>query len=336
MNTMTGSTAGSPAEPTLLSIVIPVFNEVANLDLLIAELESADLPHPYEVILVDDGSRDGSWAKIESAASTRPWLRGLRLVSNRGQTAAMVAGIDNARGQLIGFLDADLQNDARDLKPMVASILAGEADMVCGWRAKRHDHASRTIPSRIANQLITRAFGLKIHDLGCTLKVCRREFLEEMKLYGEMHRFIPCYVQSQGAIIREQVVSHRPRRLGESKYGFERIGKVVMDIFTTKLLNTYGAKPAYFFGKIALIFFAIGAAAFSVVAYRVIVLDRPESTPMIFIVMMTYMTGLICLVAGLLAELSIRVLHEAGHRSIYRIVETTDRPAEGTLDPCAE
>lgn len=336
MNRMSESRAEPSAEPILLSVVIPVFNEVANLDLLISELEAADLPRPFEVILVDDGSRDGSWAKIESASNARPWLRGLRLVANRGQTAAMVAGIDHAKGALIGFLDADLQNDARDLKSMVASIQAGEADMVCGWRAKRHDHATRTIPSRIANQLITRAFGLRIHDLGCTLKVCRREFLEEMRLYGEMHRFIPCYVQSQGAIIREQVVSHRPRHLGSSKYGFERIGKVVMDIFTTKLLNTYGAKPAYFFGKIALVFFALGAAAFSVVAYRVIVLGRPESTPMIFIVLMTYMTGLICLVAGLLAELSIRVLHEAGHRRIYRIAETTDGSREGTLGPCAE
>lgn len=324
------------AGATVLSIVVPIYNEESNIAALVDEIGAVDLSMPFEVILVDDGSRDRSWEVIEKAAATHDWVRGLRLLANRGQTAAMVAGIDESKGELIAFLDADLQNDPRDLVPMVDAVMSGDADMVCGWRARRKDHFARTFTSRVANYLITRAFGLRIHDLGCTLKVCRRKFLEDMHLYGEMHRFIPCYVQAQGAVIKERIVEHRPRHSGSSKYGFERIGKVIIDIFTTKLLNAYGAKPAYFFGKIALGFFCLGAVAFAIVAYRVFFLGRAESTPMIFIMLMTYLTGLLCLVAGLLAELSIRVLHEAGHRKVYRIAETTAQEDQRGARACAE
>lgn len=311
----------------LLSIVVPVFNEEENIEPLVSEIEKVLplIPGGCEVILVDDGSIDRSWERISTAAEERPWLRGLRLLANRGQTAAMVAGIDAAAGELVAFLDADLQNDPRDLPRMIEPILRRETDMVCGWRASRTDSVARTVPSRIANAMIRRSFNLRIHDLGCTLKVCRRVFLQEMQLYGEMHRFIPCYAQAQGARISEMVVNHRARRSGVSKYGFDRVGKVLIDLATTKMLNSYGAKPAYFFGKIALFFFVLGTAAFAVVAYRALVLDRPQSTPMVFIWLLMYVTALICLVSGLLAEINIRVLHEVGHRRGYRVVETIGR-----------
>jgi glycosyltransferase involved in cell wall biosynthesis len=317
--------AKSGEEPgILLTVVIPVFNEEQNIAPLVSEIEGMlpAIPGRTEVIFVDDGSSDSSWAQIDALASDRPWLRGLRLLSNRGQTAAMVAGIDAARGEVIGFLDGDLQNDPSDLPKLLEPILSGTSDMVCGWRVARRDQMSRTLASRLANFLIRRSFDLSVHDLGCTLKVCRRVFLQEVQLFGEMHRFIVCYAQAQGARISELGVNHRPRRSGESKYGFDRIGKVLVDLATTKMLNSYGSKPAYFFGKIALLFFLLGTLAFGIVAYRTFILDRPESTPMVFVWLLMYLTALISLMSGLLAEINVRVLHEAGHRRGYRVIES--------------
>jgi dolichol-phosphate mannosyltransferase len=313
----------------LLSVVVPVFDEAANLAALVDELASAlaGVPGRTEVILVDDGSRDGSWELISRVTAERPTFRAIRFLANRGQTAAMVAGIEEARGELIGFLDADLQNDPKDLLRMLEPILAGDADMVCGWRRDRKDGLSRTTASRLANALIRKAFSLKIHDLGCTLKVGRRVFLEEIQLYGEMHRFIPIYAQAQGARLIELAVNHRPRAAGVSKYGMNRIGKVLVDLLTAKMLNTYGSKPAYFFGRIAMAFFLLGTVALGIVSYRTFVLSRPQSTPMIFFMLLAYVTGLLSLMSGLLAELNIRVLYQAGGRKPYRVIERTpDRP----------
>jgi glycosyltransferase involved in cell wall biosynthesis len=318
--------SNSPVErPILLSVIVPVFNENGNLVRLVDELEAAlaDVSGAAETILVDDGSTDGSWGVIAELARTRGNVSGIRFLANRGQTAAMVAGIAESRGELIAFLDADLQNDPGDLVRMLEPILAGDADMVCGWRRDRKDGMSRTLASRVANALIRKSFSLKIHDLGCTLKVCRRVFLDEIQLFGEMHRFIPIYAQAQGARLIEMPVNHRPRAAGVSKYGMNRIGKVLVDLLTAKMLNTYGSKPAYFFGRIAMAFFTLGTAAFAVVAYRTFALERPQSTPMIFFMLLAYVTGLLCLMSGLLAELNIRVLYQAGGRKPYRVIERT-------------
>jgi glycosyltransferase involved in cell wall biosynthesis len=326
----------------LLSLVIPVFEEEQNLDLLLEEIAAVlpGLPGRSEVIVVDDGSRDGSWSRIAQAVQRYPWLRGIRLLSNRGQTAAIAAGIHAARGELVAFLDADLQNDPRDLSRLMGPILAGESDLVCGWRRDRKDKVlDRKLPSMIANALLRRAFHLRIHDFGCSLKVIRRAFLEDIQLVGEMHRFIPCYAQTQGARISEAVVNHRARRFGRSKYGLGRVGKVVIDALTVKLLNAYGATPGYFFGKIALVFFALGTAAFAVVAYRTFLLERPQSTPMIFIMLLMYITGLLCVVSGLLAEINIRVLHQVGAHRPYKVIEQVGvgAGAAGAENPeCAE
>ncbi|MFN2443960.1 MAG: glycosyltransferase family 2 protein [Thermoanaerobaculia bacterium] len=323
----------------LLSLVIPVFNEEENLPLLIQEISTAlkSLPGDAEVLLVDDGSRDSSWQRIVEASETFPWVRGVRLLANRGQTAAMVAGIDLARGELVGFLDADLQNDPEDLIRLVEPIVAGEADLVCGWRKERRDRAlDRRLPSMFANALLRKVFRLDLHDVGCSLKVVRRAFLEDVQLFGEMHRFIPYYAQTQGARIREAVVNHRERRFGASKYGLGRVGKVLIDMLTVKLLNAYGATPGYFFGKIALFFFLLGAAAFGVVAYRALFLDRPESTPMIFIMLLMFITGLLALMSGLLAEINIRVLHQVGGHRPYKIAELTGGEMRDEGAECAE
>ncbi|HXI04016.1 MAG TPA: glycosyltransferase family 2 protein [Candidatus Saccharimonadales bacterium] len=315
--------SGSPARP-LISIVIPVFNEEQNIAPLVAEIEEALplLSGPAEVLLVDDGSHDRSWEEINVARRGRPWLKALRFLGNQGQTAAIAAGIEAASGELIAFMDADLQNDPRDLPALVAPILEGTADVVCGWRTHRHDKAlSRVIPSMIANSLIRVSLGLKLHDLGCTLKVFRRAYLEDVSLLGEMHRFIPAYAAAQGARIAELPVNHRERKYGQSKYGLTRIYKVLIDLVTVKMLNTYGTKPAYFFGKIGLAFFGGGTASLALVAYRVFVLGRTEATPMIFIMMLLYVASLVCFMSGLLAEINIRVLHASSGTRPFKISE---------------
>jgi glycosyltransferase involved in cell wall biosynthesis len=312
-------------EVPFLSIVVPLYNEAENIDALLAELEEAlrGIPGNGEVILVDDGSRDGSWERLQAASTSRPWLRAIRFLSNRGQTAAMTAGMNAARGELIAFVDADLQNDPREIKTMIEPILAGQADVVCGWRTTRNDPAlTRTFPSVVANFLIRRLIHVPVHDLGCTLKVFRRAYLQDVALFGEMHRFLAAYAYAQGARIQEVPVSHRPRRAGQSKYGLNRVGKVLVDLLTVKMLNEYGSSPAYLFGKVALVFALLGTAAFAVVAHRVLVLKSYEATPMVFIMTLMFIAALLALMSGLLAEINIRVLHQVGAQRAYRVVET--------------
>ncbi len=311
--------------PALLSIIIPVRDEVDNIQPLISELEQfrASRAGEIEVIVVDDGSRDASWKAIQEAATTRPWLKALRFRANRGQTAAMTAGIEHSSGNLVAFLDADLQNDPADITRLMQPVLADEADVVCGWRRHRRDSAvSRTLPSVIANWLIRSTLRLKIHDVGCTLKVFRREFLESVNLLGEMHRFLAAYAQAQGARVIEMEVNHRPRTRGSSKYGFSRVGKVLIDLLTVLMLSSYGPSPAYLFGKIALVLFAFGTVAFGIVAYRVLIEQRYETTPMVFVWILSYISALIALMSGLLAEINIRVLYQVGVRKPYEIRES--------------
>lgn len=319
----------------LLSLVVPVFDEEESVGPLVEEIEKVlpSIPGPTEVILVDDGSRDRSWERIRGAAAGRPWLRGLRFLGNQGQTAAISAGIDAARGTLIAFMDADLQNDPADLPGMLRPIMEGRADGVCGWRANRQDHALlRILPSVIANAIITSSLKLRLHDLGCTLKVFRRAYLEDAHLVGEMHRFIPAYAQAQGARLVEVKVNHRHRRFGRSKYGLTRIYKVLLDLLTVKMLSAYGSKPAYFFGKVGFTFLGFGTVAFSIVAYRALVLGHAESTPMVFIMMLLYLASLASFMVGLLAEINIRVLLAVGGKPTFKIVEEVGgapAPADG-------
>jgi glycosyltransferase involved in cell wall biosynthesis len=307
-----------------LSIVVPLRDERPNIAPLFEELDHfrAGFPYEMELILVDDGSRDGSWAAIAEGAAGRGWARALRLRANRGQTAAMVAGIQASQGEYVTFLDADLQNDPADIHRLLAPVMAGDADVACGWRRERKDNAARTVPSVVANWLIRKVLRLKIHDLGCTLKVFRREYLEQINMIGEMHRFLAAYAQAQGAKLMEMEVTHRPRVHGTSKYGLSRIGKVLIDLLTVVMLNTYGASPAYLFGKIAAALFLIGTVMFSIVSYRAFVLGRVESTPMIFMMLLMYIAALIALMSGLLAEMNMRVLYQVG---VYKPFDVRER-----------
>lgn len=332
--------ARAEARPTL-SVVIPIRDEIENIPSLIAELERfrTGFPHETEVILVDDGSRDASWGTIVELARTRRWLRALRFRAGRGQTAAMAAGISVSRGEFITFLDADLQNDPADIPRLLAPVMAGDADVACGWRRRRHDNVVlRTLPSMLANWLIRKVLQLRIHDVGCTLKVFRREYLESIHILGEMHRFLAAYAQRQGARIIEMEVAHHPRVRGESKYGLSRVGKVLIDLLTVVMLNTYGSSPGYLFGKIAAGLFFVGTCMFGIVAYRAFILGHVESTPMIFMMLLMYIAALIALMSGLLAEINVRVLYEVG---VYKPFEVRERigfesDAVRTLESCAE
>ncbi|WP_119069279.1 glycosyltransferase family 2 protein [Aggregatilinea lenta] len=238
--------------PYDLSVVLPVYNEVDNIHLVHDELADVlgSLDLRYEIIYVDDGSRDGTTARIVELCEAHPdVVRGVLLRRNFGQTAAIQAGIDHANGAVIALMDADLQNDPHDIPLMLDQMDTEGYDLVSGWRKNRQDKAlSRKLPSHIANGLIARVTGVHLHDYGCTLKTYRREVLDHVRLYGEMHRFIPVLANAAGARIVERVVNHRARIHGKSKYGLWRTIKVVLDLMTVKFLTSYNTRPMYIFG----------------------------------------------------------------------------------------
>ena len=238
-----------------LSIVIPLFNENESLELLVERVMKAINPQEitYEIILIDDGSTDGTWESIVSLKSKIPNLRGIKFKKNFGQTAAMVAGFDHALGQVIATLDGDLQNDPSDIPQLIEKLNEGY-DIVSGWRKNRKDHILRVIPSRIANAIISHTTGVHLHDYGCSLKVYRTEIIRSLNAYGEMHRFFPALASMTGATVTELPVNHFPRRYGESKYGFERIFKVFTDIFAMNLIIRFSSTPLLGFALFSLPF----------------------------------------------------------------------------------
>jgi len=312
-----------------LSIVIPLFNEEENVRALLDELfaELSKLGHTHEVICVDDGSRDGTFAALQAAAAGRPELRVIRFRLNFGQTAAMSAGIEAARGEVIVPMDGDLQNDPADIGKMLAQLDAGY-DVVSGWRKERRDREfARTLPSRIANQLISALSGVHLHDYGCSLKAYRREVLRDVKLYGEMHRFIPVYASWQGARVTEMVVNHRPRRAGKSNYGLSRTFKVVLDLMVVKFLASYATKPIYVFGGFGLLSLAGAMAAFLwALYYKLAGLKDFVQTPLPLVTVMFTLVGALSLLMGLLAELVIRTYYESQGKRPYLIAEELNRP----------
>ena len=234
-----------------ISLVIPIYNEEENIPSLVEEVlsEMKAFGRPFEVLFIDDGSQDGSWELLKNFASQHREVRAFRFRRNFGQALAMQCGFDHARGNLIIPLDGDGQNDPSDIPKMVQLLEEQKLDVVSGWRKKRKDHWLRSFLSRCANWLIARVTGVKIHDYGCSLKVYRQEVLREIRLYGEMHRFIPLFLYARGAKIQEVEVNHRPRRRGKSKYGLNRTFKVIVDLFSVLFLTHYFQKPAHFFGK---------------------------------------------------------------------------------------
>lgn len=306
-----------------LSVVIPVFNEVENVRDLHRELTGAldPLGRPYEILLVDDGSTDGTLQALLAIERDDPRVRVLRLRRNFGQTAAFSAGFDHARGDVIVTSDGDLQNDPGDIPALLARLDEGY-DMVCGWRRRRHDSFSRVLPSRMANGLISWATGVHLHDYGCSLKVIRAEVVKGLRLYGEMHRFIPAVASWMGVTVTEMEVNHRPRTRGRSKYGLGRTLRVLLDLFTVKFMLAYGTRPAHFFGGWGLAAGGAGAGILLYLAYIRLFADTAIwGRPLLFLGFLLFLTGLIMVCFGLVAELLVRIYHESQGKPIYVVKE---------------
>ena len=307
-----------------LSIVIPVFDEVENLIPLAEGVRKALSGLDYELILVDDGSTDGSSAKLAEMAEAEPQhTRVIELRRNFGQTAAIAAGIDHAAGEIIVTLDADLQNDPADI-PMLIDKLEEGYDVVSGWRVDRQDaFLKRKLPSMIANWLISRVTGVPLHDYGCTLKAYRREVLEGFRLYGEMHRFIPAFAGSVGAKIAEVPVRHHPRRAGKTKYGLERTVKVILDLFTVKFLISYATKPIYLFGGAGLMLIVPSLAVlFFLMVRRFLLGIEVLTSPLFQTSTMLLILGFQSILMGFIAELLVRTYHESQDKPTYSIRQT--------------
>jgi glycosyltransferase involved in cell wall biosynthesis len=312
-----------------ISVVIPLFNEQENVRALLDELfaELLKLGRTFEVICVDDGSRDRTFEELARIAAQRRELRVIRFRLNFGQTAAMSAGIEAARGDVIVPMDGDLQNDPADIGKLLAQLDTG-SDVVSGWRKDRQDREfGRKLPSRIANRIISTISGVRLHDYGCSLKAYRRDVLRDVKLYGEMHRFIPIYASWQGARVSEIVVNHRARRAGRSKYGLSRTFKVVLDLMVVKFLASYATKPVYVFGGFGLLSFACAAAAFSwALYYKLAGLKDFVETPLPLVTVMFTLVGALSLLMGLLAELVVRTYYESQDKRPYLVAEELNRP----------
>lgn len=306
-----------------LSLVVPVYNEEENLPLLYDAVIAAVIPLglSWELVLVNDGSRDRSMQVLEELARRdREHVRVVDLRRNFGQTAAIAAGIDHSTGEIIVLLDADLQNDPEDIPQMLALIHEGY-DVVSGWRKDRQDsYASRTLPSHLANSLISAVTGVHLHDYGCTLKAYRREVITGFRLYGEMHRFIPVYADSVGARLIEIPVRHRPRRFGKTKYGLERTLKVFLDLFTVKFLSSYAAKPIRLFGGIGLSMIGLSLLGLLFLLIRRVFFAVPVLTsPFFSLAMMVAILGSQAILMGLIAELQVRTYHESQGKPTYTV-----------------
>jgi glycosyltransferase involved in cell wall biosynthesis len=318
----------------MISITVPVFNERENLPLLREALTKVleRLGRPWEVILVNDGSSDGSDAVLGGIAAADPRFRVVHFRRNYGQTAAMMAGIDYASGDVIIPIDADLQNDPEDIPRLLEKLDEGY-DVCSGWRKDRQDAAlRRNLPSRMANWLISRVSGVRLHDYGCSLKAYKREVIKDVKLYGEMHRFVPIYASWQGAKVTEIPVRHHARRFGASKYGLERVGKVVLDLMVVSFLDRYAKKPIYVFGGIGVLCIVLGfAAGLVAIGLKVAYGTSFVQTPLPLMVVMLTITGVMCVLMGLLAEIVTRTWYESQAKSIYIVRGTRNLPVPGAV-----
>ncbi len=308
-----------------LSLIVPVYNEEENLPLLFDAIQKTmrSLKKTWELVFVDDGSSDKSLDALRSLVKADPQhVRVVAFRRNFGQTAAIVAGIDHSEGEIIVLLDADLQNDPADI-PLLLSKLDEGYDVVSGWRRDRKDNAiTRTLPSVMANGLISWVTGVHLHDYGCTLKAYRRDALEGFRLYGEMHRFIPVFAHSVGARITETEVHHHARRYGKSKVGLERTLKVLLDLFTVKFLLDYANKPIYLFGGTGISFIAIGGLTLLYLFIRRTFQNIGVLTsPLFLLAVMFVILGFQSILMGLIAELLVRTYHESQHKPTYTVRE---------------
>jgi glycosyltransferase involved in cell wall biosynthesis len=307
-----------------ISVFLPVYNEQDNIEQLNLKLVDAleRLHRSYEVIYVDDGSTDQSLAKLREIAARDSHVRVISLRRNYGQTAAMSAGIDHARGQILIPMDADLQNDPTDISRLLEKLDDGY-DVVSGWRKDRKDRwLTRRLPSRLANRLISKLSGVDLHDYGCSLKAYRRDALTGVKLYGEMHRFIPIYAGWAGARVTELPVTHHARNAGESKYGLSRTLKVIFDLITIKFLSSYLTKPLYLFGVAGVVCLLLSFLTFAFsLYYRIVEGVHLNRMPLATLSMIMFAMGVQFIFMGLLAEMIVRTYHESQDKPTYQIRE---------------
>lgn len=308
-----------------LSIILPIFNERENLEPLFAEIDKALVPHSlrYEIVAVDDGSTDGSREILRRLAGERSDLRVVFFRRNSGQSAAFDAGFRHASGRIVATMDADLQNDPADIPKLIDKLETEDLDVVTGWRLARKDgFILRKIPSRIANWLIRRVTGTRVHDLGCSLKVYRREITDELRLYGEMHRFLVPLAEQQGARVGEEVVHHRARHAGQSKYGIARTFKVMIDLVTVWFLHRYQTKPSYVFGGAGLVMIGLSLlTSFWVLWQKIGFGIWVHRNPLFLVAIVFGLLGAQSFGLGLLAEIVVRTYFEAQGRSPYPVKE---------------
>ncbi len=343
------------AAPPVLSVVVPVFNEADNLEPLCAEIHAALEPAgiDFEVVIADDGSTDSTPRELERLARRYPRLHWVTLRRNSGQTAALSAAIDRARGRVLVPMDGDLQNDPADIPRLVERLRAGY-DVVSGWRRERRDPLlTRRLPSRVANWMISRLSGVRLHDFGCTLKAYRRDVLEGVRLYGEMHRFVPVYAAWQGARVTEIEVHHRPRSRGRSKYGLGRTFRVVLDMVVLRFLDRYSQRPMHLFGGFGLFSLLLALLGFAAAAFfKIVALAGTRwfssdfvaafgkdfvETPLPVLVALFGVTGILSILMGLLAEMVMRTYFESQDKRTYLIKEPPKseppRPPPGCAAP---
>jgi glycosyltransferase involved in cell wall biosynthesis len=318
-----------------LSIVIPFYNEVKNIPPLVDEIFQAlrSTDWDYELVAVDDGSRDGTFELLQQELARFKHFRLIRFRKNFGQTAAMAAGFDQAAGEIIITMDGDLQNDPADIPRLVEKINEG-FDIVSGWREKRQDpFLTRRLPSHLANRIISWVTGVRLHDYGCTLKAFKQEVAKHIRLYGEMHRFIPAIASWMGVTIAEIPVNHRPRKFGRSKYGLSRTIRVILDLITVKFLLTYSTRPIHVFGLWGIVSGFSGLAPALLLTVQRLFGGTPLSNrPILLLAVLLIFIGVQFISMGLLGELQVRTYHESQNKPIYFIKEIVENRDPGTAE----
>ena len=305
----------------LISIIIPVFNESESIGYLLDEVLNVMCSNKlnFEIVVVNDGSQDSTSNVLDELTIKIKELSVISLRTNYGQTAAMAAGFDNSNGEVVITLDGDLQNDPTDIPKLISHINEGY-DLICGWRYDRKDKLiNRRIPSKIANKLIANVTGLKLHDYGCSLKAFKKEILDDIKLYGELHRFLPVLAKIEGAKIKEIKVNHRSRKYGSSKYGIDRTFRVLMDLLTVCFMTKFLTRPMYGFGFVGIISILVSLGMTSYLFIIKLLGNDIGNRPMLMFALILGIAGVQLFSFGLLSELLIRTYHESQNRPIYRI-----------------
>ncbi|GAB4001854.1 glycosyltransferase family 2 protein [Spirosoma daeguense] len=309
---------------TYLSVILPIYNEAKSIPILFDALDDAIGQYDYEIIAINDGSKDNSFAELRKICAQNDRVKAINFKRNFGQTSAINAGIQYASGEIIVLIDSDLENDPHDIPKLIEKLDSGY-DVVSGWRQDRweKEFLTRKLPSRMANKLISAISGVKLHDYGCTLKAYRREVIKDVILYGQMHRFIPVYCTWQGGKVTEMPVSYRPRQFGKSNYGIFRTYKVLLDLVLIKFLDKYMQRPIHFFGGAGVLSFLVSLAAVLLAAYFKITGQKDlVETPLPTIGSMFFIVGIQLVLMGVLAEILIRTYYESQKKMPYSVKET--------------